>query len=90
MYSSRDFTLYISNFDLNNQNYSEIFATFIDKKYLTIHNFILELNNFLQVQQYDQYGRKLNQLFRTIFGNKTIKEDLWTKTVNNLEHYNPN
>lgn len=84
MYSSRDFMLYFTHFDVSKETLSDTFTKFIDKKYLTVHNYFSELINLLQVQQYDDYGKKLNNMLRTIFGNKTVKEDPWSKTVTNL------
>jgi hypothetical protein len=49
-YLSRDFTLFFKNFNTNYKDLSATFANFIDKKYLTVHNYFMELNNLLQIQ----------------------------------------
>jgi hypothetical protein len=49
-----------------------IFTSYVEKNFLSIHKNFTDLKASFDAGQDEDYGRKLNQVFKLIFGTRTI------------------
>lgn len=83
-YLSRDFSLLFQNYNTDFTGVASVFASFVDKKYITAHQYMLELANLVAAANYEAFGRKLDKFLQMSLGSRVIGEEEWEQLVKQL------